>query len=170
MAWPLSFDTARLSAARLRQNHFPDIRCLHTDARVMAHLGGIKTEEESAAYLERNLSHWDTHEHGVWMLTERGGAAPIGLAVLRHLDVEGVDEVETGYAFLEPQWGRGYATEILQACLAAGFERLRLPSIVAVTTPENAVSQHVLRKGGLVFEKDFRRGEEPLKLFRIRLS
>lgn len=81
--------------------------------------------------------------------------------------LDDVDDVETGYAFYEPYWGRGYATELTRASLALGFERLHLPSIVAVTAPDNAASQHVLRKCGLSHERNFQRGDETLALFRI---
>ncbi|MGH7427283.1 MAG: GNAT family N-acetyltransferase [Gemmatimonadales bacterium] len=43
------------------------------------------------------------------ILRERGGREPIGRAVLRHLLVEGVDEVEVGYSFYPAYWGRGLA-------------------------------------------------------------
>lgn len=54
-------------------------------------------------------------------------------------------------------WGRGYATEMCVALLRHGFVTVGLPRIVAITDPDNAGSQHVLRKAGL---ED--RGERPL--------
>ena len=84
----------------------------------------------------------------------------------RRQSVDGIDEVETGYAFYQPYWGRGYATEITRACLDAGFGRLGLPSIVAVTTPGNAASQHVLGKCGFHFEREFARETDTLNLYR----
>ena len=167
MAWPLTFDTARLSAERLCADHLPELRRMHTDGRVMEHLGGVFTKERTLAYLTRNLEHWDTYQHGLWILYERGGTDPIGRAVLRHLTVDDADNVETGYAFYESYWGRGYATEITRACLGFGFDELNLPSIVAVTTPANAASQRVLLKTGFHFDREFVRGDETLSLFRI---
>ncbi len=133
----------------------------------MEHLGGVFSEERTLAYLVRNLEHWNRFQHGLWILHERGGTEPIGRAVLRHLTVDGVDDVETGYAFYESHWGRGYATEITRACLAFGFDALQLASIVAVTTPANAASQRVLLKTGFHFDREFLRGDETLSLFRI---
>ncbi len=167
MAWPFTFETERLRAERLTADHLPELRRMHTDARVMQHLGGVFTEEQSIGYLARNLVHWDTYRHGLWIVYQRDGAEPIGRAVLRHLMLDGADEVETGYAFYEPHWGRGYATELTRACLSLGFEKLHLPSIVAVTAPDNAASQHVLRKCGLSHDRDFQRDDETLSLFRI---
>jgi len=167
MGWPFTFDTARLRCERVRTDHLPELRRMHGDERVMEHLGGVFTDEQSIGYLARNLAHWDTYRHGLWIVYERDVARPIGRAVLRHLMLDGADEVETGYAFYEPYWGRGYATEITRACLSLGFEQLHLPSIVAVTAPANTASQHVLRKCGLHHERDFRRENETLSLFRM---
>jgi RimJ/RimL family protein N-acetyltransferase len=167
MAWPFTFETERLRAERLRTDDLPEIRRMHTDALVAKYIGGVLTEEQTLAYLARNIAHWDTYQHGLWIIYERGGTEPIGRGLLRHLTVDDVDEVETGYAFYEPYWGRGYATELTRACLARGFEQLGLPSIVAVTTPDNAASQHVLQKCGLRLDRHFQRGDETLCLFRI---
>lgn len=158
--------TARLRGERVDPRHFEELRRMHTDAAVMTYLGGVQTEAETQAYLTRNLAHWAVHDHGLWIVYERDGTEPIGRAVLRHLTVDGIDEVETGYAFYEPYWGRGYATEITRECLRLGFDVLGLPSIVAVTMPDNEPSQRVLTRCGFVFERRFTRDLDPLALYR----
>lgn len=140
---------------------------MHCDAAVMRHLGGIFTEEQSLAYLARGLAHWDAHRLGVWIVYERGGDTPIGRVVLRHMLLDGVDEIETGYAFYQSHWGRGLASEITRACVSLGFEHLPCSSIVAVTAPANAASQRVLAKCGFVLDRAFDRSGETLNLFRV---
>ena len=167
MVCPETFHTARLRADRLRPEHLPELRRTHLDPRVMQHIGGVFTEEQTLAYFARALAHWDAHGHGLWLLYEPGSDESIGRVVLRHMMLDGVDEMETGYAFYEPFWGRGYATEVTRASLGFGFEILRVSSIVAVTTPTNFPSQHVLTKCGLRHERDFQRDGSPLSLFRI---
>jgi RimJ/RimL family protein N-acetyltransferase len=120
----------------------------------MAHLGGVRDGDQTAAYLARNLQHWTDYGFGLWVLRELGGGEPIGRAVLRHILVEGVDEVEVGYGFYPAYWGRGLATEVATACLALGRRELRLGTIVAVTSPTNLASQRVLAKVGLVYERE----------------
>ena len=88
--------------------------------------------------------------------------------MLRHLLVDGVDEVEVGYAFYAPFWGRGLATEIATACLELGRRELQLTTFVAVTAPGNDASAHVLKKVGLVYERDFMHEGAPASLFRTR--
>lgn len=169
-----TFSTARLRAERLREDHWQELRRMHTDAVVMKELGGVKAEAETRDYLTRNLDHWDAHGHGLWIVYPLRGIEPIGRAVLRRFRHDGMtsadpDDIEVGYAFYEPWWGQGLATELTVACLGLGFRQLNCSSIVAITSPGNAASQHVLRKCGLVHDRDVTLGGTPAALFRTAL-
>jgi RimJ/RimL family protein N-acetyltransferase len=104
------------------------------------------------------------------MLREDSGSGVIGRAVLRHLPVSGVDEVELGYALMPDYWGRGLATEIGSACVAVAREELALTSIVATTDPRHEASQHVLMKLGFRRTPDALIEHERLAFFRLRLK
>lgn len=166
--FPDTFTTARLRAERLTPDHVTEIRRMHGDARVMALLGGVRDKAKTTEYFNRNLQHWADYGFGLWILLERSGSDPIGRAVLRHVLIDSVDEVEVGYAFYEPYWGRGLATEVTHVCVAFAERELHLASVVGVTSPENSASQHVLRKAGLQFEREFLHDGEPSSLFRRR--
>lgn len=133
----------------------------------MALLGGVRDDAKSRLYLDRNLAHWDEYGFGLWILRDRASGEMIGRGLLRHLDVEGRDDIETGYAFYPPWWGKGLATEIARECVALGFEALRLDSIVGLTTPANTASQHVLRKVGMVLDREYAHAGIPHVLFRV---
>ena len=163
-----SFSTPRLLAERLTPAHLPEVRRMDQNEGFMAHLGGVRDEAATLAYLERNLAHWATYGLGLWMLRDPARATPIGRAVLRHLDVEGVDEVEVGYGFYPEYWGRGLATEAAGACVRIGRARLGLPSVVAVTLPTHAASQRVMVKAGLAYEREIVHEGLPHVLFRTR--
>ena len=138
---------------------------MDSDAAYMALLGGTRSEADTRAYLTRNLRHWDDYGYGLWMLRdERGEIA--GRCVLRHLDVEGIDEVELGYGFQTRYWGRGLATEVATELLRLGRAELGRPSIVAITRAVNVGSQRVLIKTGLVYERDIVHEAIPHMLFR----
>lgn len=138
------------------------------DPGVMAQLGGVRDAHQAEDYFVRNLAHWAEYGFGLWIVYELAGETPIGRAVLRHLLVDAVDEVEVGYAFYPKFWGRGLATEVATACVAFGRHRLRAPSLVAVTHRDNLGSQHVLRKVGLVYERDITFEGAPASLFRTQ--
>jgi NAD(P)-dependent dehydrogenase (short-subunit alcohol dehydrogenase family)/RimJ/RimL family protein N-acetyltransferase len=170
MPFPDAFSTARLRAERLTADHLPELLRMHRDPAVMAHLGGPRDAEQTAAYMARNLQHWTDHNFGLWVLYEGDGTDPIGRGMLRHLIVDEIDEVEVGYAFYQPYWGRGLASEIAAACLGMARECLRLTTIVAITSSINYASQHVLRKAGLVHERDFLHEGASALLFRTRFD
>jgi len=163
-----SFSTPRLLAERLTAAHWLDLRRMDENEQFMALLGGVRDKAGTVAYLEMNVKHWADHGFGMWMLRDAVSSAVIGRAILRHLDVEGVDEVEVGYGFMPEYWGRGLATEIANACVRIGFDRLGLRSMVAITTPPNLASQHVMQKAGLVYERDILHAGIRHRLFRVR--
>lgn len=154
MTFPDHFVTPRLQAERLMPDHLAELSRMDRDPDFMAMLGGVRDEAQTAAYLERNLRHWADHGFGLWMLRERAANMLAGRAVLRHLLVEGTDEVEVGYGFYPEFWGRGLATEIALACLSFARTELHLASVVAITLPENAGSRRVMTKVGLNYERD----------------
>jgi [ribosomal protein S5]-alanine N-acetyltransferase len=164
------FSTPRLRAERVNATHWLDLRRMDENEGFMALLGGVRDEAGTVAYLDMNVKHWVDHGFGMWMLRDEASSAVIGRAILRHLDVEGVDEVEVGYGFVPEYWGRGLATEIAQACVRIGFEQLGLASLVAITTPANVRSQRVMGKAGLVYERDIVHAGVPHVLFRINGS
>jgi RimJ/RimL family protein N-acetyltransferase len=168
MGFPETFTTARLRADRLTEADWTELCRMHQDPTVMTHLGGVRTAEWTAAYLERNLRHWDEHGFGLWILRQLDGGEPIGRAVLRHLLVDGIDEVEVGYGFYEAYWGQGLATEVTRACLRFGFEVLHRGSVVGVTSPANVGSQHVLTKCGMVYEREADVEGQRMALFRTQ--
>jgi RimJ/RimL family protein N-acetyltransferase len=162
-----AFTTPRMRAERLRRHHHADLRRMDSDEQMMATLGGIRDQAGTAAYLARNLEHWDEHGFGIWMLRDLQTGTMMGRAVLRHLEIDDVDEVEVGYGFLPEYWRRGLATEIALACVRIGLEELRLSSLVAITLTTNRGSRRVLEKTGLVYERDVVHAGLLHALFRI---
>ena len=57
-------------------------------------------------------------------------------------------EAEIGYWLGEGFWGKGYATEALQAMIAYSFEKQELTRLLAGVYQENTPSQKVLEKCG----------------------
>jgi RimJ/RimL family protein N-acetyltransferase len=163
-----SFSTARLVAERLTPAHRADLRRMDQDERFMAHLGGVRDEAGTERYLSWNLAHWAEYGFGLWMLREGETGVAIGRAVLRHLEVDGVDEVETGYGFPPEFWGRGLATEIACACVSLGRDRLGLLSVVGITIPSNTGSLRVMLKAGMEYEREIVHDGQLHLLFRSR--
>ncbi|MGH7520921.1 MAG: GNAT family N-acetyltransferase [Gemmatimonadales bacterium] len=164
--FPDCFDTARLRAERLTAEHYDAIRAMDSDAEYMALLGGPRDMAETLGYMARNLQHWADHGFGLWVLRDAADGRVAGRCVLRHLDVEGTDEVELGYGFHKEYWGRGLATEVARTLLQFGLKELKLPSIVAITRPANLGSQRVLIKTGFAYEREVSYDGVPHVLYR----
>jgi RimJ/RimL family protein N-acetyltransferase len=165
---PETFVTDRLRAERLRAAHFDEVHRMHCEPDVMAHLGGVRTIEQTTEYFNRNMRHWDEYGFGLWILHERTRDGVIGRGLLRHRLVEGVDEIEVGYAFYPAFWGRGLATEITSTCLGFARDGLEVETIVAVTAASNLASQRVLLKNGLAYEREISLDGVMWSLFRRR--
>lgn len=151
---PETFVLRRIFAERLTSAHLPLLRRMDGNTRMMASLGGVRSDAQTKAYLERNLAHWDRHGFGIWMLRDPNTGQVMGRAGLRHLDVEGMPEVELVYALLPDFWRLGLATDVARACVTIAREWLGLSSVVALTRPDNVASQRVLLKAAFVPERE----------------
>ena len=163
---PETFHTARLRGERLQSTDLSELQRMHRDEAVMSHLGGVRDDQATHDYLRINLNHWDERGFGLYILYERDGIEPIGRGLLRTLRVDDVDEIEVGYAFYQPYWGRGLATEVTAACMDLSRRYLDRDRFVALTTEENLASQHVLIKSGFRRERWFTHAGGEHLLFR----
>lgn len=150
----------------------------HADPLVMQHLGGALDRAGSDATVQRWTAELESRGYGMLALCPVGSARPVGTVGLgcpafrSHF----TPCVEIGWRLDRKAWGRGYATEAARAVLRDGFDRLRLPEIVAFTTKPNAGSQRVMARLGMRrdVDGDFVRQlnpagpESPSVLWRIR--
>jgi RimJ/RimL family protein N-acetyltransferase len=109
--------------------------------------------EESAAFLDQVVRHWDEHGFGLWALVPRGAEAAecigfAGLAIPSFLPAV-LPAVEVGWRLSPAWWGRGLATEAARASMDFGFERLGLRSIVSIIDEGNLASLRVAEKLGM---------------------
>ena len=161
------FSTDRLTAERLNDSHLADLVALHLDAEVSRYLGGVRSAEVTKSYLEVNMAHWDQHGFGLWVLRTEDGAF-VGRAGIRHLLVDGVDEIEIFYAFRRGAWGLGFASEIVTAMTEIGLSHLELPSLIGLVFAENMASRRVLEKSDYLLERSTVRHGNDAVIYRIR--
>jgi RimJ/RimL family protein N-acetyltransferase len=86
---------------------------------------------------------------GMAVLTEKPTGEVIGFAGLSPCDALGADDFEIGFVLARRAWGRGIATEIGEAQLAFGFDRLKCGRLLGLVDPRNAPSIHALEKLGM---------------------
>jgi len=161
------FSTARLTAEKLREDHLADLVALHLDAEVSRYLGGVRSAEVTKTYLATNMAHWDKHGFGLWVLRTKDGAFA-GRAGIRHILVDGVDEIEIAYTFKRECWGQGLASEITTALTETGLSQLELPSLIGLVFVGHGASRRVLEKAKYALEKSTVHHGDDVVIYRIR--
>ena len=125
------------------------------DGDVMRYVfqGGPMTEQRAANVMRKYFTFGDSLT-GIAILTERPSGDIIGFAGLFPCAALGADDLEIGFVLARHAWGRGIATEIGEAQLAFGFERLNCRRLLGLVDPRNAPSIHALQKLGLRYLKE----------------
>jgi len=160
--------TERLVLTRLVDADFADLCRMHTDPKVMATLGGVRSDAVTRDVQAQLMAHWAERGFGYWMARDAATGAFIGRGGLRQVIVGGGPEVEIGYALMAECWGQGFATELARACVRVGFDVLGREDLVAFTLPTNARSRRVMENIGFSYERDVIWAGMPHVLYRLR--
>jgi RimJ/RimL family protein N-acetyltransferase len=127
---------------------------MNADPRVMEHLPGVMSREESDSQARRFRAHFEVHGFGFWAVSRLDETADfigfIGLAV-QAFRAPFTPCVEIGWRLAAEHWNRGLATEGARTALEHGFGALGLREIVAYTVPANLASRRVMEKLGMSY-------------------
>lgn len=142
-------NTTRLILRPVTSADRANLIALEADAEVMRYLNGGQPVPEAG------LPNAD-------FLTPRGGEPEVLAAHHRASGTfigwfalfddglaDGLRTAEIGYRLLRAAWGRGYATEGVQALIEAAFDTWGFDRIRAETMAVNLASRRVLEKAGL---------------------
>jgi RimJ/RimL family protein N-acetyltransferase len=141
--------TERLTLSELEAADAPFILELLMSRGFRENIGdrGIRDLAGAEGYIERVRTSYAANGFGLWRCETRAAGETVGICGFVKRD--GLDHPDIGYAFLEPYWGRGYATEAARACLEYARDVLDLSAVVAITTPRNIASMVVLKRIGM---------------------
>jgi RimJ/RimL family protein N-acetyltransferase len=159
--------TERLFLRELDSNDAAFILELLNEPAFLRFIGdkGVRTLDGARDYMRKGpIDSYGRHGFGLYAACLLDGT-PIGICGLVKRD--GLTDADVGFAFLSRHCAKGYAAEAASAVLAHARRVLRLPRIVAITSPENRGSIAVLEKIGLKFERMIRLEDlgPELKLF-----
>ena len=127
---------------------------------------GLRTLDDARDYiLTGPLASYERFGFGMYLTVLKEERIPIGICGL--LKRDSLEDVDVGYAFLPQFWSKGYAFESASAVMAYARNVLGIDRIVAVVSPDNGASIHILEKLGLRFETMIRLLEDSpeIKLF-----
>ena len=128
-----------------------DFARILSNSEVVKHFGKNGdpiSRQESDQALQDMIMQWQDRGFGRWAVVLKESGKLIGCAGLKVYQ----GRPELFYLLDQPFWGQGLATEIAQAALCFGFERLHFEEIIAFTKHQNRASQRVLEKVGFSLE------------------
>lgn len=126
---------------------------------------GVRDLDDARDYIAQGpADSYGRHGFGLYAVCLKSGTA-IGICGLVKRDA--LPDPDLGFAFLARYGSQGYAVESARAMMAFARERLKLPRIVAITSPDNRRSIAVLEKVGLTFDRylTLQQGAAPVRLF-----
>ena len=148
------FESERLICRRWLASDVPMIFKVYSDPEVARWIddGSPITEKETRAWLDVTGRNYLNRGYGMFALRDKGSGETAGFLGLVHPGDQIDPEIK--YAFHRALWGRGLASEIVEATVSYCATTLGLTKIVATVAPENTASQKVLGKAGFVFVEE----------------
>jgi RimJ/RimL family protein N-acetyltransferase len=146
--------TQRLDLRHIDAGDAPFMLELLNDPAFIANIGdrGVRTVDDAARYIQdRMIPSYARYGYGLYAVELRVTGVAIGICGLVRRDY--LDDPDIGFAFLPQFRGKGYARESATAVSVHAFGALRLPRLLAITSPHNTRSMHLLEKIELRFER-----------------
>ena len=124
---------------------------LNNDPEVMQYFPGRRTRRESDALLDRIEQQIIRNGYSWSAITLRDNKKVIGFGGIAKVQAEFPNgpSAEIGWRFLPEAWGNGYATEMADAIISYGFEKLHLPEILSFAVYSNQKSFAVMKRIGM---------------------
>ncbi|MXV17206.1 GNAT family N-acetyltransferase [Hufsiella ginkgonis] len=129
-----------------------DFLSWYTNGEVMQNITGkplapAEAEIKFGKILESGDAHPFTGSYAV-RLKETGAFVGIAKFIFLHDDV-----AEAGYGLLPPYWGKGYASEMLEAMIALARTLPEIREVTGIINPVNAASRNVLLKQSFIYQE-----------------
>lgn len=154
----LSLATERLILEDMNVQDLASMQSLARDRNVMRYvLIWLENDKQVAGFVQHAIDEAQRADRKDYELAIRipGTGEFAGFAMFE-IDSGDPTTAEAGYILLPDYWKNGYASEILRALLAFGFEKLSLHRVYGKCDELNTSSAHVMEKCGLVYEGTLR--------------
>jgi RimJ/RimL family protein N-acetyltransferase/predicted N-acetyltransferase YhbS len=146
--------TSRLLIRPVRAEDAADLAERRNDPQVARYQGYALpySREQAEQQIQQVLAMEGPQNEQWWMaiIADRATGRVLGDVAIR-LSWEG-RTAEIGYTLAPRYWGRGYASEAVEALLEYLFERLRVTRVFGMLHPDNVPSALVLERCGFGFE------------------
>lgn len=153
----LILQTERLRLRRLTLDDAELMLAIWNDPAFMRHVAdrGIRTIEEARqAMSDGVLKLYEDYGYGPYRVALSSDDTAIGICGIFRRD--GLDDPDIGYALLPDFYSMGYALEAAVAVVDHARDDLGIDYMVAIISPDNGPSIHLVKKLGLEFERMLR--------------
>ena len=136
----------------LREMDWGDLDALKLilqDPEVMYAYAHAFSQEEVAAWMDKQLSRYREDGFGLWAMVLKESGQMIGQCGLSWQEAAGRQVQEIGYLLQKAYWGHGYATEGARACKAYAFEVLGASQVYSIIRENNLPSIRVAQRNGM---------------------
>ena len=150
----ITLETTRLLMREFREEDAEGMYELNSDPDVIRYTGDDPFVSIDAA--RDFLRQYDAYARfGTGRLTVllKDTNEYIGWCGLKYDQVSG--DTDLGFRLLKKFWNKGYATEASIRSIEHGFKYLKIERIIGRAMQENIASINVLKKTGMVFEREF---------------
>ncbi len=144
--------TARLEFRRPRLADAPALFAFMGDAEAMRWTHVQASVRDLRRYLAAHACQARKIGFGPWTVIEAASGRIVGFGGLYDDPFDPGWGLEVAYFFAPEVWGRGYASELVQASLAAARAG-GAPLLTAFAHPQNPASRRVLEKAGFRRER-----------------
>ncbi|MGB0524471.1 MAG: GNAT family N-acetyltransferase [Flammeovirgaceae bacterium] len=149
--------TERLLLRHWTPNDLPAMIRLNEDQEVMRYFPEQLSPEQSKGLLAIFIRHQEDHQFVYFAAETLDTQEFIGFIGLKWQTYEShfTPCIDIGWRLLPAAWGKGYATEGAKACLAYGFNTLKLKEIYAICPVVNQASEKVMQRLGMTKVDEF---------------
>ncbi len=116
------------------------------DPEVMEHCGGAGSKTDEMQHLQSYIELQEEKGFSAYFVTEKDTGEFIGICGFNRPN-HGYD-AELVYHIAKEQWGKGYASEAVRACVEYARCDLKLKKLGASITPDNVASRRIVEKLG----------------------
>lgn len=161
------FQSDRLNYSKFTEELYNDYASWYTDEEVMKYITGKPlTERQAKERFEKVLkNNFNNDNLGLYSVNNHSGQF-VGIAKLTPMN--GAD-LEVGYGFLKPFWGRGYAKEVLGTLISESKNIKDVSTLIGIVNRENLISKRVLVNQEFKFLKEEVEDGQSLEYYQLIL-
>lgn len=147
--------TSRLLLREYKKEDAGELYSIFSDERTMGFWPEPFTREQTEAWVEQQLTHYETYGYSRRLVVLQETGEVIGDCGIVKRMIDGEEENDLGYIIHAPFWNQGYGFEAAQASLDEGLYSLDLSRICANMPHDHTSSRRVAEKLGMNREKVF---------------